>query len=524
MTISAHRTRIIWSPLLGWALLSFGASAVNAQQAPAPSGSDPGTVNDPGTVSDPGTVTQTVPPGGAAPVIVAPGSPDDSFRRGEQRRTSATLPDLTLTAPAVPSAATTIVNSPVGSSVPYFGYGGLSGSTITVTGNTSGSAPSGAGGIALGAFTLVPQLELNVGVDSNVYAQSSSLGTTPTLYSAVTPTLDLRSEWLNHSLHVLASGTLGWYAAAPAQNFQNYGIAADGRIDIRTDWYVTGLVGYVRTTEALGSPNSTTATAPTVSDTIPFQIGMFQQVGRFFYQLTARATRFWYHDYSVVPATGLPAASRNRIEFAESIKIGYQLFEDLAVFVAPNLSQIRYDDPVNIDGQERNSNGLNFSVGATWQVNAVSILEGQIGRQTTSYPSGLGGTSDLSYSLVGTYTGYAPVTIRPAILRTINESALSQYSNFISTTYAVDITYLIHDAWTLTGGLLFQTADYTAIPGTGASPRTDYFFRGQIGLLYSLRPEIQIGPVFEYAKGSSTNSLGPSYDRQVFSIRLIAKR
>jgi hypothetical protein len=55
-------------------------------------------------------------------------------------------------------------------------------------------------------------------------------------------------------------------------------------------------------------------------------------------------------------------------------------------------------------------------------------------------------------------------------------------------------------------------------------PRTDTFMRGQIGLLYSIKPEIQIGPFIEYSKGSSTDSSGPSYDRQIYSIRLIAKR
>lgn len=480
----------------------------------------------PSDSSDPGTVTPSVPPGGAAPVIVVPGSPDDSFRRSEQRRTGNALPDLTLSAPTVPSAATTIVDSPVGSSVPYAGYGGLGGGPLTVTGNTSGAyAPSSTGGITVGAFTLVPQLELNVGVDSNVFAQNASLGPSPTLYSSVTPSLDLRAEWLNHSLRVLAGGTLGWYASAPTQNFQNYGIAIDGKVDIRSDWYVTGLVGYVRSTEALGSPDATTALAPTVVNAFRFQIGMFQQFNRFFYELTARATRFSYQDFSVIPSTGLPAASRDRMEYAETIKLGYQLFEDLAVFVAPNLSQIRYVDAINVDGQQRNSNSLNFLVGATWQVNAISILEGRVGYDSISYDSGgLGATSAFSYSLIGTYTGYAPLTIRPLLARTINQAALSQYSNYVSTTAAVDITYLIHDGWTLTGGLLFSAADYTVIPGTGATPRTDYFFRGQIGLLYSIRPEIQIGPVFEYAKGSSTNSLGPSYDRQVFSIRMIAKR
>jgi hypothetical protein len=432
------------------------------------------------------------------------------------------MPDPTLTAPTVPSAGTTIVNSPFGTTVPY--YGGLVGPGAPLVGSGGGGLLSDGGGIALGAFTLVPQIEINVGVDSNVFAQNASLGPTQSLYTAVTPTLDLRSEWLNHSLHVLASGTIGWYGAAPTQNFQNYGILVDGRIDIRNDFYATYATGFRRSTEALGTPNVAFAQAPTVVDVLPIEIGLYQQFNRVFYQLSARAARFWYQDHSVILSTGLPGSSRDRFEYGETFKLGYQLFEDLSVFVAPSFSQIRYLETINSVGQARNSDGMNLSVGATWQINAISMLEGSVGYQGTNFSSGLGNSSALSYGLSGTYTGYSPLTVRPYISRTINQSALSQYKDFVSTTVAVDFTYLIHDAWTLAGGLLFSVADYSPIEGSGANPRTDYFFRGQIGLLYSIRPEIQIGPFFEYSRGSSTDSLGPSYDRQIYSIRLIAKR
>jgi hypothetical protein len=261
-----------------------------------------------------------------------------------------------------------------------------------------------------------------------------------------------------------------------------------------------------------------------VVDTLPIEIGLYQQFNRVFYQLSAKAARFWYHDNSAIISTGLPGASRDRFEYGETLKLGYQLFEDLAVFVAPSLNQIRYTETINSAGQQRNSDGFDFSVGATWQVNAISLLEGRIGYGGTNFSSGLGNTSALSFGLIGTYTGYAPLTLRPYLSRTINQSALTDYSDYVSTIVAVDFTYLIHDAWTLSGGLLYSVADYSPVVGTGVGPRTDYFFRGQIGLLYSLRPEIQIGPFFEYSRGSSTNSLGPSYDRQIYSIRLIAKR
>lgn len=534
MTIRAHRTRLIWSPLVGWVLLSCGMSAANAQ-SPTQSAVDPAAVapadpTAPTTMAPadpaagmPGTVTTVVPPGGAVPAIVTPTSPDDSFQRDAARRAGLPMPDRTVVAPTVPSAGTTIVNAPFGTSVPY--YGGIVGTGIVLGNGLSGlGLTSESGGITLGAFTLIPQIEVNVGVDSNVYAQNAALNPTQSVYTTVTPSLDLRSEWLNHSVHVLASGTIGWYGAAPSQNFQNYGVLVTGKVDIQNDFYATYAVGFRRSTEALGTPNTTYSQAPTVVDTLPIEIGLYQQFNRVFYQLSARAARFWYQDNSAIPSTGLPGTSRDRFEYGETLRLGYQLFEDLSVFVAPSFNQIHYIETVNSAGQARDSSGFNFSLGATWQVNAISVLEGSIGYQGTNFDSGLGNTSALSYGLIGTFTGYAPLTLRPYISRTINQSALSQYKDVVQTTFAVDFTYVIHDAWTLSGGLLYSISDYSPIAGAVVNPRTDYFFRGQIGLLYSIRPEIQIGPFFEYSRGSSTDSLGPSYDRQIYSIRLIAKR
>lgn len=512
MTISAHRSRLIWSPLVAWVLLSCSLSAVNAQ-SPTPSDVDPST-----------TTTPAVPPGGAAPVIVTPGGTAGTQTPGGARLPgTTTIVDPTLTAPTVPSAATTIVNSPFGTSVPY--YGGITGvgSSMITAGGTP--QPGDETGIGLGAFVLSPMLEISTGVDNNVFAQGNGQTPTGSLYTTITPTFDLRSDWSNHVLHVLASGTFGYYLSAPTQNYQNYGILIDGKVDIHHDMYATGLIGFRRATEALGTPNVAFAAAPTVVDTLPVEIGFHQEFNDFYYEVKANAARYWHYDNSVITSLGLPAQSRDRFEYGESFRFGYHVNEDVDVFITPSLQQIRYLEKINAAGQQRDSDGSNIAIGATWKINAISQLEGDVGMQTKNDPSAGGATSALSYGLKGSWTGYAPLTLRPTIQRSINETALTNFKNFVSTTYALDVTYEIHNEWTLAGGLLMQTADYNPAPGVNVAPRTDSFVRAQIGLLYSIRPEIQIGPFYEYSQGSSTDSTtGPSYSRQIYSIRLIAKR
>lgn len=394
------------------------------------------------------------------------------------------------------------------------------------TGGPGASSTVNELGIAIGAFTLFPTLDVQVGYDNNVFATTSPATGSP--MTIVRPTLELRSEWLNHQLNFTAGGGFGFYPAANTQNYQNYLLQVDGRLDIRNDFYVTGLVAVRRATEALGTPNATLATAPTVVDTIPLQLGLYQKFNRFFYQLNGNATRYWYQDNSLISVGGLPAASRNRAEFEEKARFGYEVVEDyLALWVSPGMNQIMYDEFVNVAGQQRDSRGWNVNFGATWKPGPKSSLEGYVGYQTLSYVSDGTSTGASAFGLTGSWNGYAPLVLRPQIVRTINQSAYSNYQNYVSTTYGVDFTYDIHDAWQAVGGISYNTADYTVVPGVqNVNPRTDSFWKGSIGLLYSVRPQVSVGPLYEHSAGWSTDTIngGPSYTRDMISIRLVARR
>jgi hypothetical protein len=554
MSISAHRSQWIWTPLLGWALLAGGipaalaqtaaTQAVGTQPASLPPGSagattttppliDPTTglvVNPDGTTSPgPGTAgaagadNATIKPAITTNPSVAPATTLPAITPQTNAGPAITGPTINRTmggialneVTSLPSYSTTIINAPAGTSIPV---------SPSISSGGGGSPGNDELGITLGAFRLYPQIELNVGADSNVFAQNASQGTTASLYTTIAPSLDLRSDWLNHELHLQVSGIAGFYADAPTQNYRNFTVSAGGRIDILTDFYATWSVGFKQSTEALGTPNVAFAQAPTVVNSIPVSLGLYQHFNRLFYELRVSATRYSYFDNSTVTESGLPGSSRDRTEYEESLRIGYDVTDDLALFVEPVINQRRYLNLVNAAGQERNSDGETMNVGATWKPSPSTSLEAQVGYQTQAYQS-LGTTSAITYGLSGSWNGYAPLTIRPSITRSISETALSEFSSFVSTTYGIDFNYLIHDAWTAVGGLSLTTADYAPIAGTGSSARTDSVYRGQIGLLYALRPQVQIGPFFEYTTGSSTDPTnGPVYDREVFSVRLIAKR
>ena len=86
---------------------------------------------------------------------------------------------------------------------------------------------------------------------------------------------------------MVATGGFGFYVSAPTQNFQNYALVADGKFEILEDFYVTAKTGFIRANEALGTPDASFAQAPTVMDSVPIEVSLYQKFNRFFYQLTA---------------------------------------------------------------------------------------------------------------------------------------------------------------------------------------------------------------------------------------------
>ena len=446
MTIRASRTRFVWSPVIGWVLLSCAATTVHAQ------------------VDTPSPAKQTL----------------------DQQTPQVDLPDAS---------------------------------------SSGGSVDKGSDlGISIGAFTLFPSIDLNLGYDDNVFATTAP--TTASAVAVIRPTLELKSEWSNHSLRLLATGGFGYYFNAPTQNYQNYLLQADGRLDIRNDIWVSGLVALRRSTEALGTPNVSFAQAPTIANSLPVEVSFYQRFNRVFYQLSASATKYWYYDYSTISSLGLPAASRNRTEYEEKMRIGYEVVVDsFSLFLAPGINQRIYDDTVNTAGQQRDSTGWNVGVGATLTLGPKSSMEGSVGLTSQTY--GAAATSATTFMLSGTWNGYEPLTLRPALMRTINESALSNYQNYVSTLVGIDYSYDIHYPWKAVGGFSYNTADYTPVPGlAGVNPRTDYFVKASFGLLYEVRPQYSIGPLYEYSQGwtSDVTAGGPQYSRNFFSIRLVARR
>jgi hypothetical protein len=388
-------------------------------------------------------------------------------------------------------------------------------------------------GITLGSFRLYPTLDLRAGYDTNVFAQPAGQQTSSG-YFAIRPNLDLRSDWNNHMLNAHANGVFGFYTNASSQNYQNFDVGTDGRLDIQRDWYLSGNAGFLRTTEALGSPDVVIASSPTVQNSIPLNLAMYQRFNRLFYQVSGGLTVFSYQDFGTLTSAQLPSSSRNRTEYGENLRAGYEIFEGFDLWMQGGANQRVYLEAFNSAAQNRNSVGWSVTGGSTIDLGGISKLEGYIGFSQQNYdnaPTGQFTTGNVNtgavvFGLGGVWNGYEPLIVRPFIVRAINETAYTNYIDYVSTTIGAEFTYTIQTEWRLNGGASFGLANYTPVNGvTGAFAHTDNFYRVSLGLLYQLRPQLDIGPLYEFSAGYGPDpNTSPNYTRHIIMLRLVARR
>ena len=323
-----------------------------------------------------------------------------------------------------------------------------------------------------------------------------------------------------------AYGAFGFYNSATSQNYQNFGFNTDGRLDIYRDWYVTASAAFTGTTEAFGTPDVAQAQAPSVVYAVPLNLGMYQRFNRLFYQANASATGLRYSDYSQLNTNALPAGSRDRNLFGESLRAGYELRDGFDVWVQGALNQRRYLQNVNVAGQQRDSDGWTVTGGSTLDLGGISKLEGFVGYSQQNYSSAGVTTGAVVFGLVGTWNGYQPLTVRPFVVRSINETVYTNYQDYVSTTIGAQFDYTIHSDWQLNAGASVSLLDYTPVPGaTGSFQHTDDFYRFSLGLLYAFQPQLQIGPLYEFSAGNGPDpNTSQNFTRHVIMLRFVAKR
>lgn len=375
-------------------------------------------------------------------------------------------------------------------------------------------------GIRLGSFLLFPTLELIEMYNSNIYATTNNA--VGKFITVVSPRVDLRSDWNNHMLNLFASGVFGFYHGASAENYQDFSFGGNARLDIQRNWNVYGGASFSRRHEERGSPNAANAGAePNRFNDALANIGYYQKFNRFSVRLDGRWENLSYTNNKTLNLPGVVNnENRNRNEFTETLRIGYELIEKYEIWIQGGLQQRIYESTFDNLGFQRSSNGWEVVAGATVDLGGITQIEGFAGYRDQDYRDArLGSIRGAMFGLQGIWNPYQPLYIRPYVKRSIEETAFGGYTGFWSTAFGVNADYLFRPNVRINGGVSYGINDYrlnNSVPGTPA--RTDRILALEIGGQYRPTENFFVGPVYQFTNRSS-DVAGVNFNRHVIMLR-----
>jgi hypothetical protein len=164
----------------------------------------------------------------------------------------------------------------------------------------SASAQDGRGdpyeprGMRLGGFKLFPKLTVEETSNDNIFAQET--GTSSDYITKVSPSLSLKSDFNNHALNFSASSDIVRYKDSDPEDYDDFTVKADGRIDILRKTKIDLAAEYQLRHEDRGSDDDAAGIEPTKYTTTEATIGFEHKPGRIALGLGVGTKRWDYDD------------------------------------------------------------------------------------------------------------------------------------------------------------------------------------------------------------------------------------
>lgn len=380
-------------------------------------------------------------------------------------------------------------------------------------------------GVRLGGFKLFGSVEADEVFNDNINATSNSVGKTAGFVQLINPTLELKSDWNNHMLNVYAKGGFGLYSVNPnLNNYQDASIGADGRLDIQRNWNVYGGASWNRRHDEFGTPNTPTGVGlpVTVYNQTTANVGYFQQFNRLNVRLDGRYDNYNFFNNGLGPAQGvIPNSDRNRDEWREALRFGYEFSPGYEVWVRGSLNQRRYFQ-LDTSGLDRSSNGFDVVAGMIIDLGGITAVEVFAGYLQQTYVSGQFSTiSTPTFGLTGYWNPIRDLWVKPFIRRTVDDSAFTGSAAYLSTTGGVDVNYHVRPNVRIDAHANYAVADYSALSSSGNN-QYDQYVTLRAGLMYLPTANFFVGPVYQFIHRSS-NQFNGDYDQNIVMLRLGAR-
>lgn len=366
-------------------------------------------------------------------------------------------------------------------------------------------------GVPLGGFLLFPELLSEGAFNSNIYATPHDRKSDFIL--SLQPSVDLKSNWNNNALNFHADARVVRYATHSSENFEDYTLSTDGRIDVLHDLQLFGGLGYAVRHEPRGSPNDIGAREPQQYSVTSAKLGLDKTFNRLNLRLDANYDGYRY-DPVDFGAGNVSQSGRNYDAYTMGLRTGYEFAPQRSIYALTSYNWRAYLHSVDVGGFDRDSRGFFLGIGTQYDFDGVIFLEGAIGFRHQNYDDArLDNLNGLAGKLKLTWNVTRLTTITGTASRDIEETILPFSSAYFATRADMRIDHeLMRDV------LLDAHAGYERDVFEGIDRRDSYYLAGfGAKLLLNRNFSLTGGYQFRHRNSDIPNS---DFDENVIFLRL----
>lgn len=276
-------------------------------------------------------------------------------------------------------------------------------------------------GINTGAYRIYPAVGLELVHDDNIFAVNTD--EISDLITHIKPRVDLESDWTRNALNLTVNADIAQYKDTSSENYEDYLLGIDGRLDIQKGGYLKGKTGYARKHVDRNSPNDINGIEPTVYNVSSLSVAYQHNPGRISLRLGSELDRRDYNDVATLSGTK-NNDDQDRDELVAVARIGYEMWAQSSVFFRVRYKNVTYDQQFDDNGLQRSSDGNVVEIGIDLPFTGVLFGEIFVGHVTRHYDDSLLDSINLS-------AGGGALTWQPTRLTTVNVSISQDVSESI---------------------------------------------------------------------------------------------
>ena len=294
-------------------------------------------------------------------------------------------------------------------------------------------------GIRSGSIIYQPQLTLQSEFDDNVFATDQNQ--TSDIIAVIAPSLSIQTDRSVHSLNIDLGAESRQYLEEESESYTNYGIAADGQLDVREDSHISVGGNFRRFHEgrnAVGAARN--SIDPIEIDEAGANIGYYQEFGRTRFQVGYSFQDTDFKDGQDAAGNVLEQDFRDRERIGLEARADYAVSPDTSLFARVRAFDENYKEVAG--NLSRDQDGFVIEAGADFDLTQLVRGEIAIGYIDIGYDE-ITRESFNGINLEGGVEWFATplITVSGNVSRTVRPSEIVNSPSTFETRFGAGVDY-----------------------------------------------------------------------------------